>query len=149
MEEECPVCYHPTTNRVRPCGHIVCEACIRRWVGTSKVACPSCRGVLVEMTTPRTRPSSPSVRIDFPKEGMTAGVTFSNAEGGVVVERLTDASRARECGLRKGDVVVRINDIPVTTHGNAVAIVDRATETGVPITCTLLRKKRRSLCRVC
>lgn len=136
-EEECAVCLQETRNTVQPCGHFVCPACIDTWVEKHHYTCPMCRGILV-----RLRSDDADSDLKIVLRGDHAGITLVNAEGGVRVRRLIPCDRAYRAGLRPGDVITHLNSIPVCTHADAVAIVDRATQSRVDLAVTVKRRKR-------
>lgn len=45
---ECPICLSEgdemfCTVRTKACGHDFCIKCLRRWIATDKLTCPSCK----------------------------------------------------------------------------------------------------------
>ena len=40
--EECCVCFKLTSDRLAPCGHVVCASCVTSWT-TRSFTCPICR----------------------------------------------------------------------------------------------------------
>lgn len=171
-EDECVVCYNPTANRLSPCNHIVCLGCAELWVVRS-VKCPVCRHTLVSLQLPdipvqlqplpldissssktpthafawcRRKPPAPPrpfVIVYFPP-GTHAGITFANADQAVRVSRLIADDQCARHGLRKGDLVTYLNDIPVTDHARAAAISDAARDAGIPLKFTLAIPKKKS-----
>ena len=69
---------------------------------------------------------------DSSAQGDTLGMTLSNTDprtnrpaGGLMVVGLEQGSAAAEAGIRKGDVIVEINQKPVTTPQEAAAVIEQ------------------------
>jgi hypothetical protein len=148
-DDECAVCLQETSNRLQPCKHAVCGTCIDTWVAKHHMTCPMCRGVLTG--TGRAPDTSKSLLQIVLKNGAHAGVTLVNdaMSGGVRVRRLVLCDRAYRAGLRPGDVITHLNDLPVQRHADAVAIVNRATQVQEDVIVTVHRQRRPWWWRMC
>ena len=149
-DTECAVCMAGTCDRLQPCGHVVCTACFMRWV-TRSPTCPLCRGVVIGTSSPdgalREHDGS-IVLIEFganlgresPRDH--AGITLtSHGNDSVRVRRVVRRDMAYSAGMRVGDVLTHINGVPVNDHATAVAMIDRATQSGA--TLAIRRRERQ------
>ena len=137
MEGECAVCLQETSNTLQPCKHVVCATCIDQWVAKRHNTCPYCRGILVGLRS--TEPTGGNVKLVL--RGDHAGITLVNDNGAVRVRKVVLCDRAYRAGLRPGDVITHLNDIPVNRHADAVAIVNRATQARVDLVVTVKRRR--------
>lgn len=76
------------------------------------------------------------------------GITLSDLNGpvsrpGVEVLALSKQDAGWKGGLRKGDVLVALNGVPVSSHANAVRIIDEAVLLAFDIHCRVLRPERK------
>jgi len=136
-DDECAVCLEPTANRLYPCQHLVCTSCEHEWHRRSH-ACPLCRQLVVctdvhVARTPRdrTKYANLTLKVDFPPNSF-AGVTLQNSAWFpelVYIKRLHAADRAALCGLKRGDYLLAIDGMPVTSHEVGVRLVEHASRT--------------------
>ena len=73
-----------------------------------------------------------------------ANTTRTSSVVGVRVVHVNANDRASKCGVRAGDVITHINGVGVTSHVNAIHIVQRATDIGAAMDFTLLVERRAS-----
>jgi hypothetical protein len=88
------------------------------------------------------------VRVEF-APGTVAGLTLTaNEQGpGVKIERLVKRDQAYVCGLRRGDTLVSVNNVPCTNAPAAVRIFEEATKAARPVVCVVLPKAWRKEAR--
>lgn len=144
-KETCVVCLEPTANAVRPCHHAVCETCIDAWLARGHPTCPTCRGTLVAARVVPIVPLRGTVHLDVDgAKGAHAGLTLACGlvPGSVVVKCVMKTDRGAASGMRPGDVITHLNGMPVHDHASAVAVVDRATDLGTSLVCTVARRSR-------
>ncbi len=70
------------------------------------------------------------------------GVTLTSGQQGVRVIRLNRRDLGYTYGLRVGDVITHINNIPIGDHQMAINIMDRARMTSLPIRLSVRRRRR-------
>lgn len=134
-ESECAVCFCPTDDRVHPCGHIVCYACASRWVEKS-VTCPVCRSTIVSTQTRASRTEAKRlVVVEFTDQlNDLVGITLENwYNRSVRIMNVRRQNLARKFGLRAGDIITHINNIPVAEHDTAISIIDTAQQHQLPL----------------
>jgi len=71
-----------------------------------------------------------------------AGITLTNAPAGirgVRVWRVLRRDMAYKCGVRAGDIITHMNRRRVSTHQEAIAIINRATEDRASVECAIVR----------
>ena len=141
MTSNCVVCFEPTDAVLEPCRHVLCGNCAGRWLPRSPT-CPACRRVVVSAPLPAVCPDGALTVVPSPR--LPLGITLANAPGGTRIVRLVREDEGWRCGLRPGDLVTHVNQIPVQDHGNAVRIIEAATGCGAP---TVLHVRRRALFR--
>ena len=76
-EDECCVCFRSTTDRVKPCEHVVCSDCANRWF-EKNLQCPFCRTTPCGVVTPAPPRvgellASSGVRVDVLKSQVRCG----------------------------------------------------------------------------
>lgn len=136
----CVVCLEPTTAALEPCRHSLCSTCAGRWLPKSPT-CPVCRGVVVAARLPYACLDG-ALAVVVPSPVRPLGVTLTDAPGGTRIVRLVRKDEGWRCGLRRGDLVTHVNEIPVQHHSHAVRIVDAAMGCGAPL---VLHVRRRPL----
>ena len=73
--------------------------------------------------------------ISFPPNS-TAGITLKNCDGpGVKITKLDYNGRARICGLRVGDVIISINNVPCINHKQTIGIFDEGMFSNKDVKC--------------
>lgn len=89
------------------------------------------------------------LNINFEKDDM-AGITLQNnyiknnsRAPGVLVYKIDKNSKCYECGLRKNDIIISINNIPCMNHKQSISIINRCVMTSIPMICSLLIKTYR------
>jgi hypothetical protein len=140
--DPCAVCLEDTTHVVHPCAHAVCAPCLARWLEHG-ARCPVCRGTLLGASAALVpRAAGRTVRVDFPRPGLHAGITLQACDAGVRVTALDRRDRAHACGLRRGDVITHINALPMRDAHEATRMADCASARQVPLDCHLLLRRR-------
>ena len=109
-EEDCVVCFDPTTARTYPCAHAVCNQCMRKW---DRLTCPRCRGAMAPLASDTEHVSGELViSLKIPNGGH-AGLTVKTHDLGVRVTRLCPMDYGWAAGLRRNDVITKMNGISV------------------------------------
>jgi len=145
--EECVSCYAPTQNTVQPCAHSMCEPCAAKWVvAMDKRSCPLCRGIVVRI--------GPSPEEGLLVHGRTVWVVGKEvrvsvasipSRMGVCVVAVAEVAAAYAAGIRRGDILTHINDIPLHAHDQAISIIDRALDVGHPFSVRVAPKKAKKM----
>ena len=115
VEDECVVCYEMTTDRVVPCNHTICASCARSWF-TRRVVCPLCLQLPCKLVT-----SDGGDETDVFFDRPPIGVTVTTRSNEVIVKAVQRSAFKK--GIRVGDIVRHVNDIPVTRHTDVISIV--------------------------
>lgn len=153
---ECLICLDDIKISCAPtCMHHFCYGCIIKWCHTSN-QCPKCRqpirsihldpefdslmGSSSETIGDAIAPC-PSVIIDL-SVNSNVGITLGNARHspGVTVERLNTKMQAHKCGLRKGDIILTMNNVPCHEHQSTIKMVNACQISRHNIACRLLGK---------
>jgi len=148
---ECAVCFERTGSSTLPCSHSLCVACAIVWLQRSPT-CPTCRSVVVALEPPLLRESNGPLtrtirfrRVDAPGSGEHVGITLCNfSAGGVSVMAVDPNDLASRSGVRVGHVITHINGIRVSSHVDAIRIVQCATTTRQPLVLQLEKKRPTS-----
>lgn len=135
---ECPVCYEPTRDMVRPCGHALCARCAAKWL-CKECICPMCRGPVVPLVALSPTRAQRHLCIQFPQPRQHVGITVRDHPSGVLVLHVHDKDRAAYHGLRRGDVITHVNGVSVRNHHTVVSITNLASEHGLPLVYSLKR----------
>lgn len=142
--EECLACYGFTCDQLLPCKHYVCASCTHKWlVGMKKMNCPMCRQVVVSVSPSLDVACKGSILSLHPKPKRPVGVAMRNhAQEGVVIVKVVKDEIADCAGVKPGDWITHINNIPILQHAHAASIIDRASEHGMDIELRLRRPTR-------
>lgn len=136
------MCYEATTDRLAPCDHAVCGRCARRWFLT-KLTCPFCLRVpcaLVDGRRPRLLERELVVRPG------PIGLTMASPDGRVFAKGLTPGEAAHRAGLRAGDLITHVNNVPVRDHRGASSVIKSAeAEATAPLTLRVVPAARARL----
>jgi len=124
--------------------HHFCYPCLFQWCVKNN-SCPTCRQPIFEIKFDvefdillHGKESSifrhpNQIKIAFPK-GKKAGVTLRNNEGpGVQITSLTEKDQFYLAGLRKGNVILFVNNIPCNNHNFAINIINNASYSNMPL----------------
>ena len=135
---ECVICFEEVDVLCDsdPCGHAFCWNCSERHYMRT-VKCPICRQPIAGIG-PGGAGGLRIVAIPTSSEDDDdhVGLSLSNApSGGVRVVRAARRKPAYRNGLRFGHVIRRVNGVPVGSHEDAIAIMNRAWELKRPIEC--------------
>lgn len=127
MQRECAVCLLPCLRdpvELRACGHRFCRACVVKAL-QYRTSCPVCRTVPAGIF-----PLTPST--DAASYGLAStehfGITLGKADEGVRVLKLTPTDVAHRIGIRRGDIILAINDVPCRTHEEAIEVLRKIKE---------------------
>lgn len=124
--EECAVCLEDTLDRVKPCGHAVCNTCVNKWIVCNRCTCPLCRQPMIGEAE---QTEDEEVVIIDPRAGTFFGVTLRNNPSGVgvLVTHTDPRDLVHASGIRTGVVITHINNIPVNEHQTAILLLETAT----------------------
>ena len=138
MPEECTICWTDTSSAVAPCHHPVCHRCATLWLQKSPT-CPICRRTVVDVSG---RQSTGSRDVIVPLHvDARLGVTVTDHAYGVVLSYINRHDQCGRSGLRRGDVVTHLNGIRITTHANAILIINEAKRLGYDLAFTILERR--------
>lgn len=140
---ECVICLNPTSHYVVPCRHVLCSKCATRWFAI-KTICPVCRQVPCGHAHGRALKGPDAGAIWTLCVGrpwrqvvvgvrwrMRPGITLATRDGAVTVTKVDPLGNCHVSGLRRGDVLLHINGIHLTSHDTTADIMDRCTSHGV------------------
>ena len=100
--------------------------------------CPLCRVTIVLYSgnkDPPRRCWSKTTSISLATSKQRAVISFTVTKAGLLVTHVEDASES----IRRGDIVVRINNIRVRTREHGMAMLAAAHECNMDVKCDLLR----------
>ena len=121
----CCVCLESTSNALLPCMHYVCVKCATICVQTC-ILCPMCRQVIVQYK-PSIEVNSDSVIVEFACAcEMHAGIELISLSNGVGIKKLCTNDQAYKHGLRVGQKITHINNIPIRAHEDGTRIFNTA-----------------------
>lgn len=144
----CCVCFEPTADLTHPCRHPVCDACLSRWLLRDRVDCPICRDTL--LYGPRQDggerwADDNVVLVCFSSDPLVrehVGIRLRQAGRQVVVQAVHRKDLAHARGVRAGDTLSYVNNIPIVSVRSAIRVVDAATERKHSLVLTVRRPKR-------
>ena len=155
LDEECPICFEsmaPDATAALPaCPHKLCLRCAAETLKRD-ARCPVCRtGVYAVNTLLPCRPLPQetftcSVKVG-PKQHAGIAIVNATAEGAVRVLRVLRGDQMRLAGVRAGDLIFAINNVPVVNHHVAVDIMNQAMREQDDLTCHLWRPPSRGMFR--
>ena len=136
FQMECPVCFEASIPliEVKPCAHAFCARCLQRLTELptidQRTRCPLCRTTFTTATNGEAPGSSPRLTYRTCRTSMVpAGVTFEQRGAcRVRVQAMEQGDSGEMAGLRRGDVVVSMNDIAVASPHHAASILTTAHE---------------------
>ena len=127
-DDECCICFHPTENTVEPCQHRMCKECIVRW-SRRTMRCPMCKACLLSpcpLQTLNTASCNTTIHFDVPSHSKVGITLCETNRGRVRVKAVQPKDLAHRNGLRKGNIITHINDLPVSSHHAAISIINQA-----------------------
>lgn len=137
---ECVVCFEPTAECCMPCRHPMCHQCSSKWF-RKKTICPMCRQVPASYHSER--PVADGER-DVVISSFPLGLTVWNRGRDVCVAKTVARDSAARAGLRPGDRIVHVNDIPVQRHGDMIEICRCNEVNGTPLRIGIVPVPRES-----
>ena len=142
--KECVVCYEPTVDFVKPCTHPLCAKCAYKWF-EKKTVCPMCIEVPCGFSV--RRPVQLGGR-DITIPTTPLGVTLINQSGKVIVKTAYEYDTAFKNGVRPGDIILFVNDIPASSHEKAISVIKSAERNGVSVVLSVEApsSKRKKTC---
>lgn len=156
---ECPICYNNISHScVGSCLHHFCYVCLLKWCNQKRLqnetkTCPICRKPIFEIKfdyefdvicngIPSQAFKFPNeMKIQFPPK-THAGVTLKNNPNGlgVVIFSVNRHDQIYKSGLRKGHVILVINNILCNNHNYAIDIINYCQDTNSTLTLNTLTK---------
>ena len=119
MPQECVVCYEMTNECCMPCRHPMCMECSLKWFH-KKTICPTCRQVPSSYCSSR-------VVLDGERDVLITsfplGFAVCDQRDNVCVTKVVPRGAAAKTGIRSGDRIVHINDIPVQRQEDLMLII--------------------------
>ena len=164
---ECAICFNIISNScIGSCTHHFCLTCLIRWCQNNGTACPICKTLIREIRpdiefNKLNCPESPDlctdnighkIIVDF-SNNENAGITLENncsfgglgiRGPGVIVTKINQKDKCYQSGLRKGDTIIFINNIPCTDHKQSIDIIDASVLVLSSINCVLLKIKQEN-----
>lgn len=121
---ECPICFNEMVSSsiryIRSCGHQLCETCCIDWL-TKNPTCPLCRKNIVGIISPYRDTKQILV---IPRGEM--GITLTEHTKGLQVLNVVLNDDASKAGMKSGDIIISINNIPFTNPAIAVKMIEDA-----------------------
>ena len=173
---DCPICLNNIKNSaVGSCMHHFCFNCIVNWCESGGTRCPICKVAITKIcldkefdqinidaiadnsnsnTSVTYKASRYDIEVEFTKNTF-AGITLENnydyfgfgARGpGVVISNINKKDQCYKSGLRKGNILLFINNIPCIDHKQAIDIVNNSVLSNNSITCSLLNLNKPIHC---
>ena len=123
--DECPICLqHHTLISIKPCTHRFCTRCICKWL-QNKSNCPLCKCMVLDLGLSNTC----DVRIPPYSSDVHFGITLTNnATDHIIIKHVNSKDIAYRHGLRIGDKICMVNDIPLNGkhHSCVIAMINDA-----------------------
>ena len=156
---DCPICTNQISDAcVCTCMHHFCYPCLLQWINVKPVKtnkkipnCPVCRQSIYDIRFDREFDNIihgsefPSFKhpnelvIDFQEK--LDSLTIKNHDGpGVEIVRIIKTSVFYNAGLRKGHVLLFINNIPCNNHKSTVDIISHCQISRIPLIINTLTK---------
>ena len=161
---ECPICYNIIINSaIGSCTHHFCKACLIRWCEFGGTKCPTCNALITHI---RVDPEFDQINgtthmnsnytdqnkvvVNFEKDDH-AGITLENNYSymglgergpGVIISKINEKYKCYKNGLRKGDIVLSINNIPCVNHYQSVDIINNCVMNSTKMTCSMLKMRK-------
>jgi hypothetical protein len=152
---ECPICYDTIKNSaIGTCTHHFCLACLINWCKNGGEKCPICNTHIetIRKDTEFDKLNNKSdfeleksvsvTKITFEKNDVNAGITLENNFSkinfnkrlpGVKVIKIIKENKCYKSGLRTGDIILFINNIPCVNHEQVIKIIDSAVKNNATI----------------
>ena len=153
---QCPICYEDIIRScIGSCTHHFCYKCIIKWCKTKNI-CPICKETINEIrcdpefdflnnnnivSKTQTLFEENIKILDFTKYNkLHGGITLApnTSSPGVIVKRIVENQLADICGFKIFDVILFINNIPCTSHKQAVSIIDHCAIADKKAVCIML-----------
>lgn len=152
---ECPICFELIENScVGSCMHHYCYKCLIKWISFGGIICPSCKETIYEIKMDKEFDliNNPNNNININDEytrklcinfdsNKPPGITIQNFKRlGVKIIKLNKNDVCYNSGLREGDVIIKLNNIPCYNHNDAIKIIINSFEKKQKLFCELLIK---------
>ena len=155
---DCPICHERIQNSCVGglCMHHFCYPCLFKWCATNVekkiliTPCPVCRSPIFEIRFDTQFDAlctgEKSANFKHPNEVLIEhsldtrpGITMQNNIGpGVKIMGINNNGQFYKAGIRIGDIVLFINNIPCSNHKQAIYIINNTWKTGLPIKLNIL-----------
>ena len=147
-DKECCICCEPMLQGqmcTLGCKHSFHCTCIRKWLLVDNdYRCPICRTALFKCTPsiPLTSlcaiPTCGRIKWIQAHKLLRPGMTLSTSSGGGVrVERVMQHDAAAKAGIKVGDVILYMNDVPCHGHTQAIRVLEAAFEHMTDVRCVV------------
>lgn len=154
---ECPICFEIIENScVGPCMHHFCYKCLMKWISFGGINCPSCKQIIYELKFDKefdliNNPNnmcnqneeySNKIYIDF-RSGKPPGIVIQNLVGlGVKVIKLNNTGACYKSGLKVGDIILKLNNIPCYNNSDSIEIIKSCHNKNIILVCEILIKNK-------
>ena len=144
---ECPICYDTIQySAIGTCTHHFCFKCLLNWVQNNGEKCPICKTRILSIRRDlefdklignneiELDKLIKTIKINFNKDER-AGITLTNNFSknylqkkipGVKVSNIVKNQNCFKYGVKKGDIILFINNIPCINHEQVIQIIDEA-----------------------
>ena len=158
---ECPICYNIIRNScIGSCTHHFCLECLIQWCENNGTKCPICKTLIKEIRPDiefnnLNCPNSTNICMDNLNNKVVvnfsnnekAGITLENnfmiksnmQSPGVRVKKIDQKDNCYKAGLRKGDIILFINNVPCINHKQSVDIIDKCVLNNTLLICILFK----------
>jgi len=152
---ECPICFEIIENScIGSCMHHYCYKCLIKWISFGGIICPSCKQTIYEIKMDKefdliNNPNNINIVIEqytrklnvIFESNKPPGITIENLTGlGVKIIKLNKKDVCYNSGLRVGDVILKLNNIPCYSHDDAIKVIKNSYEKRQMLICDLLIK---------
>lgn len=152
---ECSICFELIENScVGSCMHHYCYKCLIKWISFGGIICPSCKQTIYEIKMDKefdliNNPNNSNNIVEEYTKKITLnfisdqppGITIQNINGfGVKIIKLNKKDVCYKSGLREGDIILKLNNIPCYNHNDAIKIIKNSFEKRQILNCDLLIK---------
>ena len=134
---ECPICFEIIKNScVGSCMHHFCYTCLVKWISFGGCKCPNCKRFIYEIKFDRefdelNNNTETSLTSEYTKKIMVyfednvpPGITICpNSGPGVKIVKLNKQDKCYNSGLKVGDIILFLNNVPCNTHADAILII--------------------------
>lgn len=158
---ECPICFEIIYKSATPsCSHHFCYTCLKDWCIKGGSQCPICKKYIneikfdIEFDNINNKSKinyelnesniCNKIVVNFDNND-NAGITLENnsinykRRPGVRVKNIKYDKKMYKSGIKKGDIIIFINNIPCSDHVSVINIINYSSANGKEIICELLK----------